>query len=44
MRTKRRYSYRNTGFSNMRDRIAEKKKEEAEKVYKVCPWKTYVTA
>ena len=44
MKAKRKYTYRNSGFADMRDRIEKKKKEETEKVYKVCPWKTYVTA
>ena len=43
MHTKRKYNYRNTGFSNMRDR-KESKKENEKKVYKVCPWKAYAMA
>ena len=43
MHTKRKYNYRNTGFSNMRDR-KESKKDNEKKVYKVCPWKAYAMA
>ena len=43
MYTKRKYNYRNSGYSDMRDR-KENKKESEKKVYKVCPWKTYAMA
>jgi hypothetical protein len=36
-RTERRYSYRNSGFADMRDRIAQKEKEKSAKVQK--KWK-----
>ena len=40
LREERPYTYKNSGFADMRDRIAEKKKDTA-KVYKVYPWKAY---
>ena len=44
MRTRRKYTYRNSGFADMRDREREKAKElEKQKTYKTYPWKAYAT-
>ena len=44
MYTKRKYNYRNSGFSDMRDRVREKAKEIESRNrngYKIYPWKLY---
>ena len=41
VRESRKYQYKVSAFGEMRDRIAEKKKSEVSKVYKVYPWKAY---